>query len=85
MKSIGANKPIHIGEIGWATVCNSFYGANGSKATDEYKEAKFYELSRKWTNENNMACHASILKVLMSHGKAEITRKIQKNISGYLR
>ncbi|MFK7832744.1 MAG: glycosyl hydrolase family 17 [Winogradskyella sp.] len=56
MKSIGANKPIHIGETGWATVSNSFYGPNGSKATDEYKEGKYHELIRDWTNKNNIAC-----------------------------
>ncbi len=56
MKSIGADKPIHIGETGWATVSNSFYGPTGSRATDEYKEAKFHELIRNWTNENRIAC-----------------------------
>lgn len=56
MKSQGANKPIHIGETGWATVCNSFYGPNGSKATDEYKEAIFHKLMRNWTNENGISC-----------------------------
>ncbi|MBC2846316.1 glycosyl hydrolase family 17 [Winogradskyella flava] len=56
MKSIGADKPIHIGETGWATLSNSFYGPKGSKATDEYKEAKFYDLIRDYTNENRIAC-----------------------------
>ncbi len=56
MKSIGADKPIHIGETGWATVSNSFYGPDGSKATDEFKEARFHELIRDFTNKNNMAC-----------------------------
>lgn len=56
MKSIGADKPIHIGETGWATVSNSFYGPTGSRATDEYKEAKFHKLIRNWTNENRIAC-----------------------------
>lgn len=56
MKSIGADKPIHIGETGWATVCNSFYGPNGSKSTDEFKSAKYYELMRDWTNKNKISC-----------------------------
>ena len=56
MKKIGANKPIHIGETGWATVSNSFYGPTGAKATDEYKSAVFHKLMRDWTNENNIAC-----------------------------
>lgn len=56
MKSIGVNKPIHIGETGWATTSNGFYGPNGSKATDEYKQAKYYSLIREWTNKNNISC-----------------------------
>ncbi|WP_422106004.1 glycosyl hydrolase family 17 [Winogradskyella sp.] len=56
MKDISADKPIHIGETGWATVSNSFYGPEGSKATDEYKEARFHELIRDYTNKNNIAC-----------------------------
>lgn len=56
MKSIGADKPIHIGETGWATYCNNFYGETGSKATDEFKEAQFHKLIRDWTNKNNIAC-----------------------------
>lgn len=56
MQSIGANKPVHIGETGWATVSNSFYGPQGAKATDEYKEARYYKLIRDWTRKNNIAC-----------------------------
>lgn len=56
MKSLGVNKPIHIGETGWATVSNGFYGATGSKASDEYKEARFYELMREWTNKEGISC-----------------------------
>lgn len=33
MKSIGADKPIHIGETGWATISSGQYGPTGSKAT----------------------------------------------------
>lgn len=56
MNSLGVDKPIHIGETGWATVSNGFYGTGGSKATDEYKEAVFHDLIRNWTNENNISC-----------------------------
>lgn len=56
VKSIGANKPIHIGETGWASFCNNFYGVKGSKATDEFKEARFHKLIRDWTNQNNISC-----------------------------
>ncbi|MFS4415212.1 glycosyl hydrolase family 17 protein [Maribacter sp. 2307ULW6-5] len=56
MRSIGANKPIHIGETGWATVSNAFYGPKGSRATDEYKQALYYRHMRSWTREAGMAC-----------------------------
>ena len=56
MKSVGVNKPVHIGETGWATVSNGYYGPKGSRATDEYKEAKYYELMRGWTNNNGISC-----------------------------
>ncbi|MDP5100420.1 MAG: glycosyl hydrolase family 17 protein [Nonlabens sp.] len=56
MKSIGVDKPIHIGETGWATSCNDLYGTAGSKATDEYKSGEFYRLMREWTTSKNIAC-----------------------------
>ncbi len=56
MKSIGVDKPIHIGETGWATVSNGFYGPTGSKATDEYKEGLYYQLMRDWTNKSGISC-----------------------------
>jgi exo-beta-1,3-glucanase (GH17 family) len=55
-QSLGINKPIHIGETGWASVCNHIYGPNGSKAVDEYKAARFYHLIREWTNKNKISC-----------------------------
>ncbi|WP_372767371.1 glycosyl hydrolase family 17 [Lutibacter sp.] len=57
IKSIGVSKPIHIGETGWATESGTtFYGANGSGATDEYKAKLFYDYMRSWTNEVGMSC-----------------------------
>ena len=56
VKSLGINKPIHIGETGWASFSNGYYGAKGSKATDEYKESIFYNHIREWTNESKMSC-----------------------------
>lgn len=56
MKSIGLNKPIHIGETGWATVSDGFYGDEGSRATDEYKEAMYYKHMREWTNSEGISC-----------------------------
>ncbi len=51
MKSLGIEKPIHIGESGWSTVSDDFFGASGSKAADEYKEAIYYKSMRDWTKE----------------------------------
>lgn len=56
MKHIGVNKPIHIGETGWATVSDGFYGPEGSRATDEYKQGLYYKLMRDWTNKNKISC-----------------------------
>ena len=49
MKSVGVNKPVHIGETGWASVSNGFYGDDGSRAVDEYKAALYYTLMRGWS------------------------------------
>jgi exo-beta-1,3-glucanase (GH17 family) len=56
MKSLGENKPVHIGETGWATVSNGHYGAEGSRACDEYKSGRYHELMREWSNKNNISC-----------------------------
>ena len=56
MKSLGVDKPVHIGETGWATISKELYGPNGSKATDEYKAAVYYQLIRDWTNEAGISC-----------------------------
>lgn len=56
MKSLGINKPVHIGETGWSTVSNGHYGVNGSRATDEYKSGRYHELMRNWTNKAKISC-----------------------------
>ena len=56
MKSLGVDKPIHIGETGWATVSNGHYGPKGSRATDQYKQGKFYKQMRRWTNAAGISC-----------------------------
>ena len=56
MEREGINKPIHIGETGWATIASSSYGATGSKAADEYKEKLYYDHMRQWTEQANMSC-----------------------------
>ena len=54
--SLGLEKPIHIGETGWATSSNGFYGSNGSSAADQYKQALYYKLMREWSTKNNISC-----------------------------
>ena len=56
MKGLGIDKPVHIGETGWATVSDGLYGDTGSVATDEYKSARYYHLMREWTNANGISC-----------------------------
>ena len=56
MESLGIDKPIHIGETGWASQSNKLYGPNGSKATDEYKEGSYYKHMREWTNSEGISC-----------------------------
>jgi len=56
VKSVGVEKPIHIGETGWATVSNGHYGPKGSKATDEYKQGRYHQLMREWTNQEGISC-----------------------------
>ncbi|WP_323789907.1 glycosyl hydrolase family 17 protein [Psychroserpens sp.] len=56
IESLNITKPIHIGESGWASVSNGLYGANGSKATDEYKAALYYKHIRDWTNKEGLSC-----------------------------
>lgn len=56
IKSLGVDKPIHIGETGWASASNGHYGPEGSRATDEYKEALYHQLMREWTNEAGISC-----------------------------
>lgn len=56
IKGLGVDKPLHIGETGWASSANELYGTDGSKATDEYKQYLYYRHMRKWTDKNNISC-----------------------------
>ena len=56
MKGLGVDKPVHIGETGWASASNELYGPDGSKATDELKEGIYYKLMRDWTNKEGISC-----------------------------
>lgn len=57
LKTLGIDKPIHLGETGWATQSREqLYGNDGSMACDEYKSALYYKQMREWTNKENISC-----------------------------
>lgn len=56
MHSIGVEKPVHIGETGWASASNGHYGAEGSGACDEYKLGLYHKLMREWTDTDGISC-----------------------------
>ncbi len=54
--SIDSTKPVHIGETGWASKSSGYYGENGSKACDEYKQGEYYKKIRNWTDKAGITC-----------------------------
>ena len=56
VRRIDKDKPVHIGETGWASVSDGFYGPEGSRAADEYKQSLFYHGMRKWTQSSGISC-----------------------------
>lgn len=56
IRRIDSTKQIHIGETGWASSSDGYFGADGSKACDELKAGVYYKLMRKWTNESKISC-----------------------------
>ena len=50
MAELNIEKPVHIGETGWASIDGTAYGVNGSKAADEYKQKAFHDRLRAWTD-----------------------------------
>lgn len=56
MQRIGITKPVQIGETGWASYSNELYGNAGSKAVDEYKAGIYYQMMRRWTDDNQISC-----------------------------
>lgn len=56
IKSLGIDKPIHIGETGWASMTNHLYGDEGSRASDEYKQKLYYDHIREWSNSQGVSC-----------------------------
>ena len=56
LDSLGIDKPVHIGETGWATISNRQYGSAGSRATGEYKSALYHNLIREWSENHGVSC-----------------------------
>ena len=56
MHHVGADKPVHIGETGWASISDGLYGPEGSRAVDEYKAGIYYQKIRSWTDEAGISC-----------------------------
>ncbi|MCC5928734.1 MAG: glycosyl hydrolase family 17 [Cyclobacteriaceae bacterium] len=56
MRSLGVDKPVHIGETGWASISNEQYGPEGSRAVDEYKAALYYWHIRDWSQMEGVSC-----------------------------
>ena len=56
VRRLDPNKTVHIGETGWASVSDGFYGPEGSRASDEYKQALFYHGMREWTQSSGISC-----------------------------
>ncbi len=56
LDSLGIEKPIHIGETGWASSSDGFYGDDGSHAADEYKQGLYFKHMRDWTKEQGISC-----------------------------
>ena len=81
IKNLGVNKPIHIGETGWASISSDNYGQNGTRAADEYKQYLYYSNMIDYGNKNNIS--SSIFQLLMNHGKTLITLMDQKIILVY--
>ena len=48
------DKPIHIGETGWASVSDGLYGPKGSHAADEVKQALYFNKINHWSKENKV-------------------------------
>lgn len=56
VRNIAPDKPIHIGETGWATISSEHYGDDGTKASDQYKEKLYHDLLREWTDNAGISC-----------------------------
>ncbi|TVQ66452.1 MAG: glycosyl hydrolase family 17 [Balneolaceae bacterium] len=55
MRGLGVEKPVHVGETGWATISNEHYGPDGSRATDEYKSGLYYQHIMDWSDRERVS------------------------------
>lgn len=56
VRSVDSTKQVHIGETGWASFSDGYFGVDGSKACDEFKAGIYYKLIRQWTKKANISC-----------------------------
>lgn len=56
MHSLGLDKPIHVGETGWASDDDLLYDREGSGAADEYKEMLYHDQIRTMLQDQGMSC-----------------------------
>lgn len=56
ISDLGIEKPIHIGETGWASSSGDLFNFNGSRAADEYKQSLYYKNINAWAVQNNVTC-----------------------------
>lgn len=56
VSAIDPTKPVHIGETGWASLSSGFYGRQGSRAADEYKQKLFFDGILRWTRDSSISC-----------------------------
>ena len=56
VRGIAPEKPMHIGETGWASISSGHYGDEGTKASDQYKEKLYYDLLNEWTEQEGISC-----------------------------
>ena len=55
IKTLGIDKPVHIGETGWATISNGIYVAEGARAIDEYKSSSYYNQIIEWSSREGIS------------------------------
>ena len=82
IRSIDSTKPVHIGETGWASTSDGFYGSDGAKACDEYKSGVYYRQMRTWTNQAKISCF--YFEAFDEHWKDPLNQQGSENHFGLL-